>query len=242
MSVGSSSQAIITGPAITRVGWQRICAIMGIAFTLLAVGAVVVVNTSPPGLDASAATIIKVYRNHHTEFLRSDFLLALSTFPFMWFLGGLRSALRQQEEPGTLSTIAFGAGMLAAAAILADSALESGFVFKAAGMSGIASENGLVLVVSNTVNILFTFIWLAAAGVVSTTSVSNLRGGFQPRWLAWAGLALSVVMLANSAVLLENGSTRWATLTLVAFAGFLLWTLTTSVYLFLRANLKAASS
>lgn len=240
MSIGST-RPVTTAQAITWVGWQRLCAIGGMLFSLLCVAAVAIPDNALPGLQTDPAQIANTYRTHHTGFLVSDFLLALSTFFFLWFLGGLRSALRQQEEePGTLSSIAYGAGLLTAAAMLADAALESGFAFRAAGSPHVASAEGsLVVAFSNTLTILFSFIWLAAAGVVSAVSVANLWAGFQPRWLAQTGLGLSIVMLLSPTVLLSSGG-YWYLITAAACAGFLLWTFITSVYLFLRANLRAA--
>lgn len=241
MSIGSS-HAVTTAQAITWVGWQRLCAIGGMLFSLLGIAAIAILRNAAPGLEATSSEIAATYKAQHTGVLVADFLLALGTFFFLWFLGGLRSALRQQEEePGTLSSIAYGAGLLAAAAILADAALESGFAFRAAGMPHIAStEESLVLAFSNTLNVLFSFIWLAAAGVVSSVSVANLWAGFQPRWLAQAGLGLSVIMLLNPVVMLTDGTGFWFLITATACAGFLIWTFVTSVYLFLRANLRAA--
>jgi hypothetical protein len=46
-------------------------------------------------------------------------------------------------------------------------------------------------------------------------------------------------MLLSPTVLLSSGG-YWYLITAAACAGFLLWTFITSVYLFLRANLRAA--
>jgi hypothetical protein len=230
-----------TGQAITWVGWQRICGLAGVVFSLLGIAASVLTTSTSPSLGDSSGKVALIYRTHHTAFLTADFLLGVSVFFFLWFLGGLRSALRQQEqEPGTLSSIAFGSGVLLAAALLAGAALEAGFAFRLAGISHPGpGDASLALLVSNTRTILLTFVWLAGASVVSAVSTANLWTGFQPRWLAYAGLALSVVLLANPLVLFSRGGGIWTALSAITFGGFLLWTLATSTYLFLRANLRA---
>jgi hypothetical protein len=240
MSVGSS-RAATTGHAITWVGWQRICGLSGIIFSSLGIAANVITATSPLSLSDSPAQVMLTYREHHTSVVTADFLLAIGAFFFLWFLGGLRSALRQQDqEPGTLSSIAFASGVVVAAALLIVAALESGFAFRVASLPHPGpAQSLLALLVSNTVGILLTFVWLGGAGVVSAVSMANLWTGFQPRWLAYAGLALTLVLLANPFVLFSRGGGFWSTLSAVAFGGFLLWTLATSIYLFLRANLRA---
>src|SRR5207248_10351329 len=87
----------------------------------------------PPSPDDPIQKIGGYLASHHDRVLTSDFLIALASAVFIWFLGSLRSYLRAGEGgEGRLSAAAFLGGGVAAALVTAGAAAQAGLELHAA--------------------------------------------------------------------------------------------------------------
>jgi hypothetical protein len=134
---------------------------------------------------------------NRTQNVITLYLLALAGIAFLWFLGQLRSVLRRSEgEPGTLSGIAFGSGVVFVAMLFASSAafgavaaaMEFGDIVQpGADISRLLPHLGYVF--------LLIFGMLAASSMMFATSLVAWRTGVLPRWLVWTGFGCAVILL-----------------------------------------------
>jgi hypothetical protein len=97
--------------------WERLGAATGALSVLLFIVGFGVIPT-PPDVDASAAEIHTYYVNEQGGIQAAMVLATVALFFFIWFLGSLRSALRTAEGgTGRVTSIAFGGGLVSAAAL-----------------------------------------------------------------------------------------------------------------------------
>jgi hypothetical protein len=110
--------------------WERIGAATGAVSVLLLIIGFGVLPT-PPDVDAAADEIHAYYAEEQDGIQISMVLLTAGLFFFIWFLGSLRSALRVAEGgTGRVSSIAFGGGLVTAAAFFVLIDLFAGAAFR----------------------------------------------------------------------------------------------------------------
>jgi len=151
--------------------------------------------------------------------------LALNIVPFagiafLWFIGVLRDRLGPAEDR-FFATVFFGSGLLYLAMLFGAAALIGALTiaFHANSATLIGSETFRFAraAIYNLVNI-----YLMKMGSVFMLSTSTLAiyTEFAPRWLAWLGYAMSIILLFGSYYI------GWS------FILFPLWVLLTSIYIF----------
>ncbi len=98
------------------VRWERWAAATGIVALALIVLEFVIVPTWPRA-DAPPSAIIDFFVEHRTAVLLGEYVGGIGgVVLLLWFLGSLRSFLKQAEgTPGRLSSVAFGGGLVAVA-------------------------------------------------------------------------------------------------------------------------------
>ncbi len=152
--------------------------------------------------------------------------LALNIVPFagiafLWFIGVLRDRLGPAEDR-FFATVFFGSGLLYLAMLFSAAALIGALTisFHTNPTTLIGSETFRFAraTIYNLVNI-----YLMKMGSVFMLSTSTLAiyTEFAPRWLAWVGYAMSIILLFGSYYI------GWS------FILFPLWVLLTSVYIFI---------
>lgn len=223
-------------PTVTRAGWERIGAIAGGLFSLTQIASALASSVFRPGLGASVQTIVAYYSTHQTRVLAGDYLAALGVFPLIWFLGGLRGALRRTEEiPGILSSVAFAGGITFAGVVLVSAALDGGL---AVGVAGLTGDSGSVRALYDLTQLSRDLIAVAAAALVLATSLASFAGQLLPRWLVRSGLGAATLQVVSSILVFSRGGGPAA----VAGPGiallFAVWVLAVSFCMFLRASTR----
>src|SRR5262245_32909638 len=115
-------------PAGPTTGWlERWAPIAGIAFVvLMVVGSMLIGDVPAP--DATAQQIAGYLADsaNHTRNIIGLYLWAIGALAFLWFLVRLRNDIRRAEGgAGSLSTLAFGAGVAFAAVWLISAAAHA---------------------------------------------------------------------------------------------------------------------
>ena len=196
---------------MTRQRWHVLAPLTGLLFTMGTVLAFII-GGETPDIDDSPQKILDFYVEHHTSQLWAGVVLAWATVALMFFLGTLRSTLREAEGPtGRLSTVAFGGGIVLIVGMLS----FASFSFTL----GDVADDGLTPQAAQTLNALNSdFFFPLAVGVgtlMIATAISSLGSRTLPAWLAWPALVIGVVALTPGGFF--------------AFLAFLLWALVTSV-------------
>ena len=177
---------------------QRWAALSGIVFVvLMLVGASFV--TDVPKADASAQEIASYLTDsgNHTRNIVGAYLWVLGGLAFLGFVAGLRSVLRRAEgDPGTLSNLVFGAGVVFTA-VWSVSAAALASVAYAVKFSDAAVTNPDLVRVLPQLGSLLLLLGGGFAGIllVLATSVLILRTGVLPRWLAWFGILVAIALV-----------------------------------------------
>ena len=129
-------------------------------------------------------------------------LVTVGVMFFLWFLSVLRSRLGSIEhEPGTLSTLAFGAGVTAAGLLVGTAALLVGTSFATELSSDFVVDPNLARFAVSTGFVLLFGSVLVSFALVIATSVLALRTKVLPNWLGWVGFAAVVLAIVESILL-----------------------------------------
>ena len=190
------------GYAGQTVWLERWAPVGGIAFVvLMVVGSMLISDVPAP--DASAREIAGYLADggNHTRNIIGAYLWVLGAGAFLWFLVRLRNDIRRAEGgTGSLSTLAFGAGVAFAAVWTVSAAGFAAVPYAIELRDAPISDPDLVRVLPALGRLLL----LHGGGftgllVLLATSVAIFKTGFLPRWLAWIGIVAATVLSACTA-------------------------------------------
>jgi len=208
---------------LTRAGLKtpRAAAIAGILFSILFIISVVLIRISVPSNPLEAGTLLS--RDWKTVSLALH-LLPFAGIAFLWFIGVLRDRIGPYEDR-FFATVFLGSGLLFLAMLFASAAVAGGIMMAYGMTPGKLMDSG-TYTFGRTVAYHITNVYaVKMAGVfMISTSTLSIRTGIFPRWMAFLGYALALLLL------LSIGYLSWALLVLP------LWVLLISCYI-LYANL-----
>lgn len=205
-----------------RLTTPRAAAVAGILFSVLLIISLVLIRISIPDDSLEIGT-------WPSESWRSV-NLALNLVPFagiafLWFIGVVRDRLGEYEDR-LFATVFLGSGLLFLAMLFSSAAVAGGTI----SILGIASSNQVIdsgiytFGRSVTYEIMNVYaIKMSGVFMISTCTLA-IRTGIFPRWMAFLGYALALLLL------LSIGLLPWVSLL------FPLWVLLISIYILL-ANL-----
>ena len=181
---------------------HRWAALSGIVFVVLMLVGAAFVADVPKG-DASAQEIASYLTDsgNHTRNIIGAYLWVLGGLAFLVFVTGLRSVLRRAEgDPGTLSNLVFGAGVVFTA-VWSVSAAAIASVAYAVEFSDARVSNPDLVTVLPSLGGLLLLLGGGFAGILllAATSIIIFRTGVLPRWLAWLGIIVAVSLVFDVA-------------------------------------------
>lgn len=180
------------GPMSGTRRWGRLGAAFGIVFVALqlALGAVL---AGAPALDAPPAEIRSYLVEDGANVLLAATLGTLSAFFFFWFLGTVRIFMRSAEgAPGSLSAVAFGAGLVMIALATTASLPAVALAWNDAAA---LADPGLMRAVWNLNTLALVPIGASAAAFSLAAAVVILHTRVMPAWVGWVGVLAAVVGL-----------------------------------------------
>ena len=204
-----------------RLKAPRAGAIAGIVFSILLSISMALMWVSVPTIRRDAGTWLPSSGK--------SVLLALSLLPFagiafLWFIGVLRDRMGIQEDR-FFSTVFLGSGLLFLAMIFVWSAVAGAVLMTYRLIPGKLMDSGIYTFARTVIYHVNVYaIRMAAVFMISTCTLA-MRIGLFPRWMAFLGYALALLLL------LSPGGLYWIPLV------FPLWALVISVYVLL-ANLR----
>jgi hypothetical protein len=200
----------------------RAGAIAGIVFSILLIISLVLIRVSVPADPADAGRWLSASGKSVTFALN---LLPFAGVAFLWFIGVLRDRMGAREDR-FFATVFLGSGLLFLAMTFASSAVAGGLMMSYGAIPEKLMDSG-IYTFARTVSYQFANVYairMAGVFMISTCTLA-IRIGIFPRWMAFLGYALALLLL------LSVGNLYWAPLI------FPLWALVISVYVLL-ANLR----
>jgi hypothetical protein len=187
-----SQGEIITG---ARLRTPRAAAVAGILFSVLLMAIILLLRSSIPAnpLDAGAWLAANSGR----------VALALNLVPFagvsfLWFIGVLRDRLGMREDR-FFATVFFGSGLLFLAMLFAAAAVIGAILLVFAAEPNAMLNSTTLHVARALAYDLVNVYAIKMAGVfMISTSTVTISTGMAPRWMAFLGFALALILLAGS--------------------------------------------
>jgi hypothetical protein len=118
----------------------------------------------------------------------------------------LRSA--EGEESG-LSSVALGGGLMFVALETAGAAVEIVHPATTSRFENFQPDAQLAFISQALSGWLYSFAWVGLAVLLSAASLTALRTGFLPRWLAWAGFLAALVAVLKFLVPVATLALLW---------------------------------
>jgi hypothetical protein len=125
-------------------------------------------------------------------------LMPFAAIAFLWFIGFLRDRLGGREDR-FFSTMLLGSGLLFLGMLFTLAALMGGILVAHSVQPGVIADSAAFHIVRATIyGIANIYITKMAAVFMFATSRVLLHAGMAPRWLAFTGCGLSLVLLFGS--------------------------------------------
>ena len=177
---------------------HRWAALSGIVFVVLMLAGASFVTDVPKG-DASAQEIANYLADsgNHTRNIIGAYLWVLGGLAFLGFVAGLRSVLRRAEgDPGTLSNVVFGAGVVFTAVWSVSAVALASVAYAVEFSHAPVSDPDLVRVLPSLGGLIL-LLGGGFAGILLLLATSTLifRTGVLPRWLAWFGILVAIALV-----------------------------------------------
>jgi len=199
-----------------RLKTPRAAAVAGIVFSFLLIISLVLIRMSVPADPQDAGKWLS--GSWKTVNLALN-LLPFAGIAFLWFIGVLRDRMGAYEDR-FFATVFLGSGLLYLAMLFASSAVAGSILRVYGATPGKVMESGIYAFGRAVTYQIMNVYAVKMAGVfmISTCTLS-IRTGIFPRWMAFFGYALALLLL------LSTGYFYWVPLV------FPLWVLVVSCYI-----------
>ena len=177
-----------------RLTTPRAAAIAGIIFSVLLIVSMLLIRTSIPENPLAAATdAIK----HSRRISLALNLLPFAGISFLWFVGVLRDRLGQLEDR-FFATVFLGSALLFLAMIFIVGSVAGGMVtLLASGSESLLGSSAYALGRIQAYQAMHTYAIKMAGLFMISTSMISLRTAIVPRWMAFLGIALALMLLLS---------------------------------------------
>lgn len=211
-----------TGLLRRRARTPRAAAIAGIIFSLLLITSQVLIRISIPANPLGPAVDVV---NHSKTISLALNLLPFAGIAFLWFIAVLRDRLGELEDR-FFATVFLGSGLLFVAMTFVTAVLAGGIIkVLGSGSDELVRSGAYALGRIEISEAMHIYAMKMAAVFMISTSTISLQTRTVPRWMAFLGFFLAVVLL------LSVGTIEWIPLV------FPLWVLLISVHI-LMENLR----
>lgn len=144
--------------------------------------------------DPTPAQALAYVEAHGDAVVLGAWLVALGLVAFYWFLGSLRTALRDAEGgSGRLAATAFGGGLAAAVLLVAAIAPTASAAIATMDATNLSPEAAQAVL--HVGDAFFPAAFMAMSVPVAATALVALRTRVLPRWFGAASLVIAVALL-----------------------------------------------
>ena len=185
-----------------------------------------------PLFTAPIEEVVAFWSTYQRELLAQSVMFVLSAGAYLWFFGSLRSVLMRAEGgTGTLSAIAFGAGIVSTGLQMILQCFQAALAVAGAG----TLERGTVALFGSLGWALSVIAYVPMGVMLGAVATASFSYGAFPRWLAWfscvasfAHFVMTFGLVVKSGPLLPGAPATYA-----LYAIALLWLIaTTTVMVF----------
>ncbi len=174
----------------------KAAAIAGIVFSLLLLSILWLLRTSIPADPLEPGAWLATDTRAVTVALN---LVPFAGVAFLWFIGVLRDRLAQLEDR-FFATVFFGSGLLFLAMLFAAAAIIGAIVLVASVSTPQELMNSATFRFARAASYIIANVYaikMAAVFMISTSTVV-IRTGIAPRWIAFLGFLLALILLMGS--------------------------------------------
>ena len=174
----------------------KAAAIAGIVFSLLLLLILWLLRTSIPADPLEPGAWLATDTRAVTVALN---LVPFAGVAFLWFIGVLRDRLAQLEDR-FFATVFFGSGLLFLAMLFAAAAIIGAIVLVASVSTPQELMNSATFRFARATSYIIANVYaikMAAVFMISTSTVV-IRTGIAPRWIAFLGFLLALILLMGS--------------------------------------------
>ena len=184
-----------------RLKTPRAAGIAGIVFCVISITSQLLIRSAIPAYGHGSA--LEVVSNSQTIY-RSLNLVPFAGIAFLWFVAVLRDHLGELEDR-FFATVFLGSGLLYIAMLFASAALAGGLLGVLSSATETQVHSGTYAVSRAEINQMLNVYGIKMAGVFMISfSTISLRTRIIPRWMAFLGWALALLLL------LTIGTIAWA--------------------------------
>jgi hypothetical protein len=206
---------------ISEASTERWNAASGYLVIALGIAGAAFERGSPP-LTAPTEEMVAFWSTYQRELLAQSMMFVLSAGAYLWFYGSLRSVLMRAEGgTGTLSTIAFGAGIITASLQIVLQCFQAAVAIAAAG----TLEHSVVALFSGLMWAVSVIAYVPMGVMLAAVAAASFAHRAFPRWLAWlssvtslAHFVMTLGLVVESGPLVPGQATTYA-----LYAIALLW-------------------
>jgi hypothetical protein len=178
-----------------RLKTPRAAAVAGIVFSVLFIISLVLIRTTvPDDLQDAGNWLVRDLKS--VAF--AIYLFPFAGIAFLWFIGVLRDRMGAHEDR-FFATVFMGSGLLFLAMLFVAGAIAAGIIMGFGIMPDRLIESGVYTfgraAVYQLVNVYA--MKMAAVFMISTSTVA-IRTHIFPRWMAWLGYGLALLMLLST--------------------------------------------
>jgi hypothetical protein len=172
----------------------RAAAIAGIIFSLLLMASMLLIRTSIPA-DPLAGVTDALKQSRRLSLALN--LMPFAGISFLWFVGVLRDRLGEREDR-FFATVFLGSALLFLAMIFLAASAAGGIIrLVLSGSESFVGSGAYALARIQIYQAMHTYaIKMAGVFMISTSTIS-LKTGIVPRWMAFLGYALALVLLLS---------------------------------------------
>ncbi|MFO1424953.1 MAG: hypothetical protein U1F70_15125 [Candidatus Competibacteraceae bacterium] len=180
---------------VTHLRAPRAAAIAGILFAVLLITSLWLIRLAVPADPLEAGAWLQTRLNTVALALN---LVPFAGIAFLWFIGVLRDRLGEREDR-FFATVFLGSGLLFLAMLFMSAAMVGGLIIaftvdpgRLLGSATFTSARAIAYEIMNIYAIKMAGVFMIA------TSTLALRTGFIPRWSAFVGYAVALLLLLSS--------------------------------------------
>ncbi len=230
-TTGTSESAPDVPTIVTEAGRQLrapwAAGIAGVLFAIMFTAALWLLRNQPM-MTADDAGLIRLFANGEDlgALIGGLYLAPFAGIMFLWFIAVIRDQVGEREDR-FFATVFLGSGLIFVAMLFTTAAVASIPVVGSRYL-GLPPPTAAEIVVLRefSYGLLFAFSTRAAAVFLFATATIGVRSGAFPRWFAWTGYALGVVLFVAVSFL------EWSILVLPA------WVAVVSVFILRRERAR----
>jgi len=188
-----------TAAFVRPSGLARWAALGGVAYVVLFILGVIVLDSGQPDFDAPPAEVISYWSDgdNRDQAALGWGLIVLGVFFFLWFLGALRELMRRVDADGLLTTLAMVGGSVYAALTLTGAGLQAGILTMSDDTYRDQVFPALIHAARDAGYVLHTSGGAGAAALIIGASLAFRRAGLVPGWIAVAGVIIGILAIGS---------------------------------------------